>query len=95
MGLADRYMLDTYEERLLRGSNTDLRLHHAQRTGRRGTAMLQGDYLRAYQDELNRRGPYWFINLMARLRPNHWWACTQFVISAAGAAIPLLRYFGH
>lgn len=95
VSLADRHMLDTYESKLLHGANEELRLYHALSTGKRGEAMLRGQFLNDYTAELNRGGPYRLYNSLARLGgPNHWWGYSQLVISVAGAAIPILRYFG-
>lgn len=94
IALADRYMLDAYEAHLLQGRNSDLRLHHALAGRARGAVMLRGAFLRKYQDELSKRGPYWVLNRLASLGPYHWWIYSQLVISIVGAAIPVLRYFG-
>jgi len=94
IALADRHMLDTYESKLLQGANEELRLYHALSTGKRGKAMLRGRFLNDYEAELTRGGLYWLPNRLARLGPNHWWALSQLIISVAGAAIPILRYFG-
>lgn len=93
VALADRHMLDMYELRFLQGANEELRLHHSLSTGKRGRAMLRGRFLKDYTAELGKGGPYWLLNKLARLGPNHWWAYSQFTISVAGAAIPILRYF--
>ena len=57
--------------------------------------MLDGAALSEYLTEMNKGGIYWPVNTLARLAgPNHWWAFSQAIISLAGAAVPLLGYFG-
>lgn len=92
--LADRHQLDAYEDLMLRDGNESLRLHHAARTGDRGTVMLRGRFKDEYSAELTKDGPYWLLNRLAKLGPNHWWAYSLLVISVAGAAVPILRYAG-
>lgn len=94
VALADRHMLDAFEERLLGADYAELGLRHAMSSGLRGAEMLRGQYLHEYKSELGKGGPYWLINRLARLGPNHWWAYSQIVISVAGAMIPILRYLG-
>ena len=90
LALADRQLLDVYEHRMLKGEHGGLRLYHATSAGARAEVMLRGPALDHYRAEL-RRGP---LNRLSRIRSNHWWAYAQVIISIAGAAIPLFRYFG-
>jgi hypothetical protein len=95
VGLADRYMLDEYEARLLPASHSDLRLHHAMSTRTRGEHMLRGPALEGYRADAAKGGVYWSVTILAKLAgPNHWWGFSQIAISLAGAAVPLFGYFG-
>jgi len=92
--LADRHQLDAYEQLMLCDGDERLRLHHAARTADRGRLMLRGRLKDEYSAELTKGGPYWLLNRLAKLGPNHWWAYSQLVISLVGAAVPILRYAG-
>jgi hypothetical protein len=91
--LADRYMLDVYESRLLRDGNEDLRLFHAKPISERAAAMLgRSDF-----DENPNGAMRTVLRVLQTLGipgPHFWWSVGQLVISLAGAAIPILSQFG-
>ena len=86
----DRYTLDQYERVLLVGDFESLRLQHAATYREREEQLPPSD-----RPGLNGRAFQRFVMLrvVRVFGPSLWWIVLEFVISVAGAAIPILGIF--
>jgi hypothetical protein len=86
----DRIALDDFERVLLVGDFAELRLLHKAKMSEREAVIAESDRPGMGESAVL---DFAMRNIIRRRGPTYWWVVLELVISASGAAIPILGIF--